>query len=193
MSNSSNREQWLIEASKELEKHFFFKATKSLPSKLAVSCGIPKGPATAIGQCWDPKVSSDGTTHIFVCPSLDDPYKVLETLLHELCHAVIGTSYGHGKEFGRIARSVGLEGKLTSTKVTPESKTGKLITSIQEALGDYPHKALNKRPTKKIATQPKRVTLVSPRDEEYKVSIKAALLSEGHPLDPWGNSMEIKE
>lgn len=186
-----NREQWLSEAVRYLEEKFFNKKTKKLP-KIAVSVGIPKGSSSAIGQCWDHKLSKDGTTNIFVCPSIDDNYMVLSTLLHELCHAVIGVRYGHGPEFGRIARSVGLEGKLTSTTVSKDSETGLYLSDIASSLGNYPHKAMNKA-TQKNKKPSNRVTLISPENESYKITIQKDLLQLGLPTDPWGEEMLLKE
>ena len=186
-----NREKWLNEAVKSLENQFFNKKTKKLP-KIAVSVGIPKGSSSAIGQCWDHKVSKDGTTNIFVCPSIDDNFTVLSTLLHELCHAVIGVRYGHGPEFGRIARSVGLEGKLTSTTVSQDSSTGIYLTELSEQLGIYPHKAMNKA-TQKNKKPSNRVTLISSENESYKITIQKDLLQLGLPTDPWGEEMLLKE
>lgn len=192
-TNLSNREDWLSEAVKLLEDKFFYKKTRKLP-KLSVSVGIPKGHSAAIGQCWDHKLSKDGTTNIFVCPSIDDNFVVLSTLLHELCHAVIGVRHGHGPEFGRIARSVGLEGKLTATTVSTESETGTWLLEMSDQLGIYPHKALNKRSNKdKDKAMSGSVLLISAEDENYKFRIKKDLLPLGLPTDPWGNKMQIKE
>jgi hypothetical protein len=186
------REEWLLNAKDYLEKEFFNKSNRSLP-KVALSCGIPRGSIMAIGQCWDPKVASDGTTHVFVCPSVDEPYEVLHILLHELCHAVVGVSHGHNQTFGRMARAVGLKGKLTHTNVPKESDTGKILLNIAGVMGDYPHKSLNKLSKKKKSDKEKMITLISPDKPSYKLSIKLALLDEhGPPTDPWGSLMETK-
>ncbi len=185
------REEWLLEAKTKLEDEFFNRRTRKLPP-VAVSCGIPKGSGNAIGQCWDSKVASDGTTQIFICPSIDEPFQVLGTLLHELCHASVGVRYGHGPEFGRIARAVGLKGKLTQTVVENDSPTGIFLTKLQESLGVYPHKALNKRKDKKKSQGPKRVKLISPKHNDYEISIVQDLLTQGLPVDPWGDTMKLK-
>jgi len=114
-------------------------------------------------------------------------------LLHELCHASVGVRYGHGPEFGRIARAVGLKGKLTQTVVENDSPTGIFLTKIQESLGVYPHKALNKRKDKKKGQRPKRIKLISPKHNDYEISIVQDLLTQGLPVDPWGNTMELKK
>lgn len=185
-----NRELWLIRAKTLLEEQYFSKPSKRLPVKLSISCGIPKGSAKAIGQCWDPRVAADGTTHVFVCPSLDRPIEVLGVLLHELIHACVGLKEGHGGQFARMARDVGLRGKLTATIVEDGTELHKSLQKILDALGPYPHKALNKHGTGKKKPVRKRLRLVSTTDDTYSVSLLADLVDEhGPPTDPWGNEM----
>jgi len=187
------REQWLLATTKKLEERYFSRSPRILPKKLAVSCGIPKGSNRAIGQCWDPRVSKDGTTHIFICPSLDDPFEILSTLLHELVHACVGLAEGHGGEFARVARKVGLKGKLTATFVEPGSDTGNFFQEIVKEVGEYPHKGMLKTGTKKKKEKEKYVRLVSLTEEGYTFSIKEMLLENGYPKDPWGREMvELK-
>jgi hypothetical protein len=187
-----NREKWLIEATGLLELEFFNKPIRALPKKLALSCGIPKGSSRAIGQCWDPRVSSDGTTHIFICPSLDDPLQILATLLHELIHACVGIQERHGGNFAKMARWVGLEGKLTATTVSEGTKLHKKLTTISERLGPYPHKAMQKNRSVAIKKkgQSKRIKLVSTTEDSYSLTISIKVFEEfGSPQDPWGNPM----
>lgn len=186
------REEWLVEATKKLEGRYFNQAPRLIPKKLAVSCGIPKGPNNAIGQCWDPRVSKDGTTHIFICPSLDNPFEILATLLHELVHACVGLAEGHSGEFARLARRVGLKGKLTATFVDKDSETGHFFQEIITQLGDYPHRAMVKTKQKKKPTE-KYVRIVSVNDTDYSFSIKQSLFeNQGPPKDPWGDLMVEK-
>lgn len=69
---------------------------------------------------------------------------MLDILLHELCHAVVNMHYPeakwHGSQFGRLARGVGLEGKLTAT-VAGAELIEKLEAMLEE-LGQYPHAAI---------------------------------------------------
>jgi hypothetical protein len=184
-----NREEWLLGAKDHIAERFFNKPSKRLPAKLALSCGIPKGSSRAIGQCWDPRVAADGTTHIFVCPSLDNPIEVLGTLLHELVHACVGIKEGHGGQFARMAREVGLCGKLTSTVVEEGTDLHMFLLGVVGLLGPYPHKAMNKQGTKRKAVRT-AVRLYSSEIPGYSVSIKASVLEEmGYPLDPDGNEM----
>lgn len=191
----TTREEWLNEAARLLKEKVFNKPNRRVPQKVAISCGVPKGSSAAVGQCWDATMTKDGTSHVFVCPSQEEPRKVVEILTHELVHTSVGVPQGHGKEFGRVARAVGLEGKLTATKVTERSPLYPTIGNIVEKLGPYPHRALNKNGRlKQRDPPPKRVKLISPYDDEFSFFLQESLLEEfGLPKDPWGNEMVVKE
>lgn len=155
----ATREQWL-EAAVAILKPLFEGAGYKVP-KVRVTCGWPsRGGISAkkrtIGQCWDTKASSDGVHQIFISPWLDaaaDECGVLSTLIHEVVHAVVGIAEGHNKVFGKCARAVGLEGKLTCTHAGDE-----LVTKLEgyaKQLGKYPHAKLDPKhsPVKKQGTR----------------------------------------
>lgn len=150
------REQWLNAAVKIMTPHFKQKDYKVPPVR--VSCGWPSKAALSrtkrrIGECWATEASADGFSEIFISPYLDNTDEILGTLVHEVCHAVVGVAEGHNKVFGKCARAVGLEGKLTSTS------SGEELLEIQKGwmkeLGKYPHARLDltKSPTKKQGTR----------------------------------------
>jgi hypothetical protein len=186
------REEWLVSAIDLMKKEFFNKPNRALP-KVAVSCGIPKGSSKAIGQCWDPIASTDGTTHIFVCPSQECPITVLGILLHELIHACVGIPEGHTGQFASMARQVGLKGKLTATFVEKNSTLFDQLHKMVSHLGEYPHKAMKKSVSskKKRVVRKKYAKLVSTQDPDYFVKIEVSLLEIGIPKDPWGNELEL--
>lgn len=136
-----NREEYLEKAIEEL-KPLFKRNNYELPG-VKVTCSWPGGGSarTRIGECWARAASSADINEIFISPVIDDSVRALDILVHELCHAVDDCQNGHRKPFGRIARAVGLEGKLTAT-VAGEALTAELI-KIVEKIGEYPHKALN--------------------------------------------------
>jgi hypothetical protein len=191
----TTREGWLVAAIKQLNKEFFKGSGYSLPEKLGVSCGFAKAQGhRAIGQCWDPSAAKDQTTHMFICPTLDDPMTVLGTLLHELIHAAVGIKEGHRGKFRKLALEFGLAGKMTATYVPEESELGAKIRTISGKLGPYPHgamtvqkgRALKGRPWMRFrsGTAHSYVVIVSPKQvDEY-----------GVPKDPWGDEMheEVK-
>lgn len=189
----TQREAWLVEATKLLDAAYFVPNTHKLPSKIALSCGWCRGSANAIGQCWCPTVSKNGTTNIFICPTRDDAVDVLQILLHELIHAAVGVACGHKGAFRFFAKALGLEGKMTATYVTEGTPLHTQLKAMADTLGPYPHAAINK----KNATKPRKehkVRVWSPEDPDYSVLMnKTTLENNGAPVDPWGNEMTTEK
>ena len=61
------------------------------------------------------------------------PMQVAELLGHELVQAAVGVAAGHGKEFRRVARGIGLVGQMNATTAGAEFK--KAMQSILAATG----------------------------------------------------------
>jgi hypothetical protein len=141
------REEYLLEAC-NLMKPLFEAKNAPLP-EVRVSTGFPSVKALAaksmrIGECWDKTASADGKSQIFISPMLDNvtgPQGVLSTLAHELVHAQVGCACGHKGPFKKLAKAIGLEGKMTSTNAGPDLT--ETIECIAEKLGPYPHAVLN--------------------------------------------------
>lgn len=190
MINSfKTREEWLAAGVKALDKRYFDDKGYALPEKLQCSCGWCKGGGNRIGECWDPEVTADGTTHMFICPTLGEPVVVLATLLHELIHAAIGVKEKHGKLFKKLARELGLSGKATATYADPSTPLHADLVIIAEALGPYPHSPMTKKPPKAKKTNG-WVRLKSIEQDGYRVLTSPKMIEEhGVPLDPWGNEM----
>lgn len=197
------REEWLQRAVQLIARDIFEDKGYTMPDRLAISVGFPKGGGRgckAIGQCWDPKVTHDGTTHIFICPTLGDAMRVLDVVVHEVIHAMVGLKCGHRGAFKKLATEVGLEGKMTATVVTPGSDLHRKLASIYTALGPYPHSQMN--PREPISEGPgegdgeggkggvKWPFYISRKEPSYKVQIRPKLLElYGPPKDPWGEDM----
>jgi hypothetical protein len=138
------RQQWLDIAIVELQKEFKKEGLK-LP-KYRATIGLPsKGGFSAknrtIGQCYYPAASKDKTTEIMVSPTQDKPLDILAIAAHEVCHGVLGAGFGHGKEFRKLALSIGLTGKMTATEPGPEFI--RRTKHILENLGAFAHKRLD--------------------------------------------------
>lgn len=141
-----NRELWLYQV---LQEQVFplleLNGSETRPAKVRVSVGFPKGArggkgAHAIGQCWSPGMSADGTAEIFISPRLSDPVEVIAVLIHEAIHAADGNKNGHKGPFGKVARAVGLEGKLTAT-VLGDALRAKVAAWLS-SYPPYPHATL---------------------------------------------------
>ncbi len=146
----ATREEWLGAAALAVRPLFDAQGAADYP-RFRVSCGWPKGGRKAIGQAWHPKSSGDATSELFISPELEDPVRVLDILIHELIHAVVGTEAGHKGPFRKLAKAIGLEGKMTATVAGP-ALTVELYYLLGE-LGPYPHAELSKLSVVKQTTR----------------------------------------
>ena len=145
MTNTyQTREAWLCAAADMLAP-MFADAGAPLPDRIRYSVGFMGGRSSAklraIGQCWDASASADGTTEIFIHPSICEPVQVLSILAHELVHAAVGVQAGHKGPFKRVALAIGLEGKMESTNAG--SELAETLTEIADLLGPLPHAKLD--------------------------------------------------
>lgn len=190
------REEWLQAAARILADHIARSAPYDSPDNLRFACGWPLGTRKAkgkvLGQCFSHTCSKDGTYEIFITPALDDPAKVLGTLLHEMLHATVGLEHGHKGAFAIIARKVGLEGKMTATVPGPDLAT-KIATWLK-ILGTYPHATLSAveedAPGRK--KQGTRLLKVICPACGYTVRTTAKWIDEGLPTCPCGTEMECE-
>lgn len=186
------REQWLLAAISLLDREFFDGNGYKLPEKRACSCGFPKGGrGHSIGQCWAPETSKDGTINMFICPTQDEPIRVLDILLHELIHAQVGTAAGHKGPFKKLMKEFGLVGKATATFAEEGSELWLKLSRLATELGPYPHKAMVPPPKKTgRGSMGGWIRLKSTQNEEFKVLCSPKMIEEcGWPRDPWGEKM----
>jgi hypothetical protein len=110
------REAWLL-AAIELLRPLFLEKGYNLP-RVRVSCGIPATSrrGSAVGQCWPSSATDDGANEIYISPVYADPVEVLDTLVHELVHAVDDCRHRHGPEYKAIALKMGLQGKMREAR-----------------------------------------------------------------------------
>ncbi|UIW13229.1 SprT-like protease [Arthrobacter phage Warda] len=138
----STREEWLVAAVEALRPMFSALTDETIPA-VRVSVGWPGGNGrknSVIGQCWSTKVAADSVSQLFISPVLDDAVRVLDVLAHELIHAIDDCQSGHKGRFAKIAKALGLEGKMTATVAGPGLKAE--LDQIAAELGEYPHAAL---------------------------------------------------
>jgi len=145
-----NREQYLTDCVNALTGVF----TGYILPPVNVSCSWPGGSSNrnkTIGQCWPRSASDAGINEIFISPTIDDPVSALEILCHELIHAIDDCEHGHRKEFTKIMRDIGLEGKPTATHASERLHAE--LTRIADKLGDYPHNKLTPNKPKQKGRQ----------------------------------------
>lgn len=173
------REAWLTAAVKYLEP-IFSKAGYAIPP-VRVSCGFPasSSPRKTLGQCWPRERSGASVNEIFISPKIDEPVALLDTLVHELCHAVDDCYSGHGEDFKGIAQTVGLEGPARMAHAT-EELTIKLMMISQE-LGPYPHQAIVFPPPRPSNSSRNKATCPQCG---YEVTLLKKWASYGAPICP---------
>lgn len=153
----TTREEWLT-AAVEAMRPMFAEVGETIPA-VRVSVGWPdKGghgrKNTTIGQCWASFTTADKVAQIFISPTLDHAGMVLATLAHELVHAVDDCKSGHKGRFAKIAKGIGLAGKMTATHAG--SELAPKLATIAETLGAYPHAKLT--PVRAGQGEPKQTT-----------------------------------
>jgi hypothetical protein len=134
---SLERQQWLESAVEALRTRFSG-ANYAVPEKIRVSIGWPKRAAScgAIGECWSTEASSDRHAELFISPELTEGARILDVLAHELVHATVGTSAGHGKPFKQCALKIGLRGPMRATSAGPEF--AEWTEALFKRIGPYP-------------------------------------------------------
>jgi predicted Zn-ribbon and HTH transcriptional regulator len=178
--NKTTREQWLHKAV-ELVSPIFKNKGYTIP-KVQVSCGFPStgNKSKHVGQCWGKSSTNDGTNQLFISPVLDEPVQVLDTLVHELVHAVDDCMHHHGPEFKKIATDVGLQGLMREASAGPWLQ--EQLTAISRQLGKYPHSKIN------LAHSSSKKTGPRPRAKckkcGYEVTPLKKWLHMGPPLCP---------
>ena len=176
---TTTREAWLEAAVRQLAP-IFAKAGYTIPS-CRVSCGFASTGVRSghIGQCWSKRSSKDGINQIFISPALEGSVEVLDTLFHELVHAVDDCQHKHGKEFKKIAIKLGMVGPMRSAGAGPVLK--EKLKELAGRLGPYPHASLS---------VPKKVAARSPRPRAkcmkcgFMVPMLKDFLHYGPPICP---------
>jgi len=139
------REAWLLFAVGHIAP-IFNEAGYTVP-RVRVACAIPATAkrGSAVGQCWPTTRSEDLVNEIYISPVHSDPVEVLDTLTHELVHAVDDCQHRHGKEFKVIALAVGLQGKMREASAGPRLRLRlqSIATVMTTELGPYPHAKLS--------------------------------------------------
>ncbi len=132
------REAWL-NAFVMFARTDFARVNAALPEKVRVSVGFTSTGArsTRIGECWQDTASSDGYFEIFLKPTIENDARMADILTHELVHAAVGISAGHGAPFKRVCNALGLVGRMTSTVAS--SDWYKWALPILKELGPMPY------------------------------------------------------
>jgi len=184
LAHHATREGWLLLASERLAQEIFTPHGYRVPAvKVSVGYASTGLRSSAIGQCWPRKSAADDTNHIFISPSLGTAYEVIDTLTHELVHAVDDCAHRHGKVFRKIALAIGLQGPMRRASAGPALKAR--LESLLGALPPYPHgrlKAVHRRPA---SVPPPKAECASCG---YRVTVPRRFLHLGPPICPTHNT-----
>lgn len=193
MKIMSLREEWLSKAVELINEQVFVPNDLRLPPVTKISCGDCRG--KAVGTCFSPEASDDGTCNIFITPKLgnNDVMEILGTIAHEMVHAHCFAEgyleHGHGHPFSKIIRVVGLEGSPRTAGAREGTELYATLEGIAATLGDYPHAPI--RNNKEPKTRKKgAIKFVSSTNIDYVVKVKKELVEEfGPPKDYNGEPM----
>lgn len=135
------REEWLMTAI-QLLRPMFLERGYQIPEKVKATVGFPSsgGRGKTIGECHCHSASADNTVEMFISPVNAQPQRILDILVHELGHAVLGVKEGHRNRFRKFCKVMELEGKPTHT--TSGEPFRKLFAHVLADLGPIPHAAL---------------------------------------------------
>jgi hypothetical protein len=174
------RESWLL-AAVDLLRPLFLARKHVIPAGVMVSCGFASMGTRShhVGQCWSTSSSTNGLNQIFISPALHDPVEVLDTLAHELVHAVDDCRNRHGKEFKAVALSLGMKGPMRSSGAGPELRAK--LGEIAAVLGPYPHGKLNVAHRKPRSRKPARAQCDACG---FQVPMYRRFLAYGAPICP---------
>jgi hypothetical protein len=141
-------EVWLHEAVELMRPRFAAAGYVIPPVHLSVgfsSAGYRINTKRVIwGMCYTRRMDKDGINQIFIAPLLDDPITVLETLAHELVHAIDDCKHSHGPVFQQISKDL----KLTdcrSVNMIDYLETVKFYRWMLDELGRYPRGGYQRR------------------------------------------------
>jgi hypothetical protein len=141
-----DREAWLTEAAQFILDDIISLhiSDGSIKTDFRVSVGYPPRSTSrskVVAVCIKSDASADKLSEIFVTPAISDSMTILANLSHELVHYSDDCQSGHKNHFARVARAIGLEGKLTATVAGAglQIKLRKII----DLLGEIPHAAID--------------------------------------------------
>jgi len=128
-----DRQAWLMKAI-DILRHDFRRIGETVPEEISV---FPNWPIDNylrdyLGVCIQYRLSS--RYEVYIIPLIDNGLRVLEVLVHELVHCVVGGRDGHGKQFQRVAMAIG----LNSTRSHSLEILSERLREVEQILGTYP-------------------------------------------------------
>ena len=158
---NGTREEYLQKAKDELNDRVFKQAGYEIP-EVKISCSWALGTADknkkTLGQFVPRSWSKANINEIMIMPTVDDSEQVIDTLAHELVHAVDDNKSGHGAGFRKICLAVGLNGSSQMRYACAGDELKQTIVEIVKDIGLYPHSELQIHKRKKQSTRMLKVS-----------------------------------
>lgn len=158
---NGTREEYLQKAKDELNDRVFKQAGYEIP-EVKISCSWALGTADknkkTLGQCVPRSWSKANINEIMIMPTVDDSEQVIDTLAHELVHAVDDNKSGHGAGFRKICLAVGLNGSSQMRYACAGDELKQTIADIVQDIGLYPHSELQIHKRKRQTTRMLKVS-----------------------------------
>lgn len=185
---TQTREDWLQQATFDL-RHLFDAVGAQLPDKIRISTGWSKrAKKGSIGWTWPRSASPDDTNNVFISPEIEDTMKVLQILVHELCHVSDDCESGHKGQFAESMRALGMQSPMTDSIAGPELMAQ--LADLSRSLGDYPHKRISTVSAHDDKKQTTRMKKIVCPDDGYTVRTTRKWLDAlGTPTCPCGLEM----
>lgn len=143
-SLTNTREAWLLRAVDLMRPKLVEVYEGELPV-FRVSIGYPPNARSEsrkiLGVTVTPEAVSDGVAEIYISPEDADTAGMLNTLLHNLVHVLVGTNEGHRGRFAEVAIRLGFEGALTDTIPNMDLAVDLMLWAAE--LGEYPGGQVN--------------------------------------------------
>ena len=156
MQKYKTREEYLQRAYVLLNETAFKPNGQECP-KINVACswivGTRASNKKTMGQCSSRSSSDALINEIRIVPTVDDSFEAIDTLAHEMVHAVDDCQNGHKAQFKKICLAVGLDGNKHMRYAEAGEKLGKTIKNIIATIGEYPHDKVDISNVKKQTTR----------------------------------------
>ena len=192
---NGTREEYLQKAKDELNSRVFKQAGYEIP-EVKISCSWALGTAVknkkTLGQCVPRSWSKANINEIMIVPTVDDSVEVIDTLAHELVHAIDDCQSGHGAGFKKICLAVGLNGASKMTQACAGEELKATIKDIVKDIGLYPHNELKINQRKKQTTRMLKVSCTE-CDFSYRTSRKNINMITNHVCNGCGEETLIEE
>ena len=194
---NGTREEYLQKAKAELNERVFKQAGYEIP-EVKISCSWALGTADknkkTLGQCVPRSWSKANINEIMIVPTVDDSVQVIDTLAHELVHAVDDCESGHGAGFRKICMAVGLNGSSQMRCACAGDELTQTIKEIVEDIGLYPHNELQIHKRKRQTTRMIKVSCTecnfSYRTSRKNIDMMANKICNGCGSDSLQNDLD---